>query len=177
MDKPRIITGKYKGRTLRVPESARPVTDRIKTVIFDTLGSNVEGKSILDLFAGSGSLGIEALSRGADSGTFVEQDIEAGQFLEDNLSFVEEPVEIFRKDYKIFIKNTDKNFDIIFLDPPFAITKKIALKLIATVLRKNGIIVLRSNEPLDDFLAKKWNIVENKKIGISYVYFLIPNNA
>src|SRR5476651_395807 len=84
--KPRIITGKYKGKRLKVSEQTRHLTDRVKTNIFDIIGSDIENLVILDIFAGSGNFGIEALSRGALHVTFVDSSKDVAMILKQNLA-------------------------------------------------------------------------------------------
>jgi len=184
MESPRIITGKYKGLQLKVPEAARPVTDRVKKSIFDILGSAVQGTNILDLFAGSGSLGIEALSQGAASGTFVDQDSEAIDCLKANLQRIEEPYKIIKKHYRAFLESNSEQFNIIFLDPPFSKIRGVEWKAIQTALAPQGLIVFKSNEEMgvqqsrvDEKPLEALKIIESRKIGINYIYFLSPNNA
>ncbi|MEO8167888.1 MAG: 16S rRNA (guanine(966)-N(2))-methyltransferase RsmD [bacterium] len=121
----RVISGAYKGRILKtVPDlSVRPVTDRVKQTIFDMLANRIEmdGARVLDLFAGSGGLGIEALSRGASHATFVENDQDAAHFIEQNISMIgcEEEAILIETDALSFIKRCTETFDLVFADPPY----------------------------------------------------------
>ncbi|MGE5308257.1 MAG: 16S rRNA (guanine(966)-N(2))-methyltransferase RsmD [Deltaproteobacteria bacterium] len=123
----RVITGRFKGRMLKAPDEIRPTEDRVKKALFDIL--DPEGSDVLELFAGSGSVGIEALSRAAASVTFVEKARPSLHALEENLRLLfpetggKAPgVEVYPKDVAqmipFFAKNGRK-FDIIFLDPPY----------------------------------------------------------
>jgi 16S rRNA (guanine966-N2)-methyltransferase len=120
----RVISGKYKGHHL-VPFSGdhiRPTTDRVKESMFNMIQNYVEGARVLDLFSGTGNLGIEALSRGAASVLFVEKNRKSIQILEKNLQKlkVDEPFQIIQKDVISFLKNYEgEPFDLIFADPPF----------------------------------------------------------
>jgi 16S rRNA (guanine966-N2)-methyltransferase len=120
----RIISGKYKGHQL-VSFSAdhiRPTTDRVKESLFNMIQGSVEGAQVLDLFSGTGNLGLEALSRGAASVLFVEKNRKSIQILEKNLSKlrVEEPYQVLQKDVIGFLQNYQgEPFDLIFADPPF----------------------------------------------------------
>lgn len=120
----RIIAGSAKNTKLDIPRNTRPLTDRLKTTIFDVLSSDINNKSILDLYAGSGSFGLEALSRGAKSATFVDAAKNACHILEENIAktallnnsiVVKEKVE----DFLGKKENLEETFDIIFLDPPY----------------------------------------------------------
>src|SRR5512141_1623841 len=119
----RVISGSARGRTLKSPgEATRPITDRVKTSLFNILGTRVIDANVLDLFAGAGSVGIEALSRGARSATFVELDREALQAIRDNLALTRltQGANVVRQDVFKFIAQTGRaeGYDIIYVAPP-----------------------------------------------------------
>lgn len=120
----RVITGSAKGRQLKSPGSAtRPITDRVKTSLFNILGTSVMDANVLDLFAGAGSVGIEALSRGARLATFVEVDREALETIRENLRITRlaDRAEIVRLDVFKFIAqqaNRAEKYDLIYVAPP-----------------------------------------------------------
>jgi 16S rRNA (guanine966-N2)-methyltransferase len=122
----RIITGRFKGRTLKTVRdlSVRPATDRVRQTIFNILANRMEfeGIRVLDLFAGSGSLGIETLSRGASSAVFVESGREAAAFIEENLRTCgcDAEAEVVREDARLFIEREEQAYDLVFADPPYA---------------------------------------------------------
>ncbi|SOC37938.1 16S rRNA (guanine(966)-N(2))-methyltransferase RsmD [Salinicoccus kekensis] len=118
----RVISGSYKGRKIHTlsHNDTRPTTDKVRENIFNILGT-VEG-DVLDLFAGSGALGIEAISRGADSCIFIDGAKDAVKILKENTEGIEEDIEIYRNDYRRALKALTKRgrtFDLIFLDPPY----------------------------------------------------------
>ena len=119
----RIISGKYKGQLVSFKaDHIRPTTDRVKESQFNILADSCDGARVLDLFAGTGSLGIEALSRGAISLTMVEQNRKSVEIIRANMKKlrVEEPVEILQKDVLAYLRNYKGDpFDIVFADPPF----------------------------------------------------------
>lgn len=122
----RIISGTYKGRALKaVPgNTTRPTTDKVKEAIFNMIGPYFDGGIALDLFAGSGGLGIEALSRGIEKVIFIDREQKAIQTIRDNLKAcqAEDKAEIFRNDADRALKALKKreiSFDFIFLDPPY----------------------------------------------------------
>lgn len=122
----RVVSGKFKGRQLKaVPGmNTRPTTDKVKESIFNIIGPYFDGGSALDLFGGSGSLGIEALSRGIDRVVFVDKDGKAIQTIKQNVETFElEPrVEIYRNDAMRALNALNKreiSFDLILLDPPY----------------------------------------------------------
>jgi 16S rRNA (guanine(966)-N(2))-methyltransferase RsmD len=122
----RIITGRFKGRNLKTVKdlSVRPATDRVRQTIFNILANRMEfeGIRVLDLFAGSGSLGIEALSRGASSAVFVESGREAAAYLKENLQTCGCDAEagVVREDARLYIEREERAYDLVFADPPYA---------------------------------------------------------
>jgi 16S rRNA (guanine(966)-N(2))-methyltransferase RsmD len=121
----RIIAGEYRGRTLTTVRdlSVRPTTDRAKQSIFDILTNRIDfdGIEVLDLFAGSGSLGLEAISRGARQAIFVDRSPNSLQVLETNIAALgcDEKCSVYQADVFWFLKNTKRSFDIVFVDPPY----------------------------------------------------------
>ena len=174
---PRIISGSLKNSRLQVPQNSRPITDRVKTVLFDTLRDIIDNSAILDLFAGSGSLGIEALSRGSKLAIFVDSDKDAFEILKQNLSKLKiekNKHKIFHIDYLEFIRTYSGNFDIIFLDPPFKIQNKLKLEPIIDLLAPNGIIVYKVEDKQRELISipEKAEILFEKKVGINVLLFI-----
>jgi 16S rRNA (guanine966-N2)-methyltransferase len=119
----RIIGGAWRGRKLRFPRDAdiRPTPDRVRETLFNWLGARVPGARCLDLFAGSGALGLEALSRGAAQVTFVEHDTAAARELHARLAeWGAQGGEVERADALRFLEGAARPFEVVFLDPPFA---------------------------------------------------------
>ncbi len=118
----RIITGKYKGRTIKMPKGIRPTSNKVRKALFDILG-DIKGLSFLELFAGSGAVGIEALSQGAKEAVFVEKNKICLNRIKENLSVMGlRPGRVMGLDVFKAIKQLHqegKKFDIIFLDPPY----------------------------------------------------------
>ena len=134
----RIIGGSWRGRRLRFPAGAliRPTPDRVRETLFNWLGARVTGARCLDLFAGSGALGLEALSRGAAHVTFVEHDTVAARELQATLAaWGASDAQVERGDALAFLARRARPFDIVFLDPPFAAG---LLAEAAAVLEGNG---------------------------------------
>ncbi len=120
----RIIAGTAKNTQLAIPKNTRPLTDRLKTTIFDVLSSDIYKKTVLDLYAGTGSFGLEALSRGASSATFVDASKSAFKVLEQNVqkAGLENKALVIKEKVEDFLSNKDnleETYDIIFLDPPY----------------------------------------------------------
>lgn len=144
----RVITGTARGVTLKTPEGmqTRPTTDRVKEAMFSILHFDLPGAAVLDLFGGTGQLGIEALSRGAKSAVFVDQRREACALIRENLrrTRLEGNARVVCADYMQYLKKCGDKYNIILLDPPYAeIFLENALKCITEIdiLQSGGIIV------------------------------------
>ena len=145
----RIIAGKYRGKRLIAPtgRGTRPTSDKVRESIFNILSSRgLTGGKVLDLFAGTGALGIEAMSRGADSAVFVEKNPEAATVVRKNLSALGIDAKVYNTDYKVALRKLEgRQFDLIFLDPPYAQREESSLlKEISSkrLLADGGCIVL-----------------------------------
>ena len=152
----RVISGKARGKKLISLEgqNTRPTLDRVKEALFNIIQFNVEEKDILDLFAGSGSLGIEALSRGAKTSTFCDNSHDAMKVIKTNIANTnnEDKSIVINKDYSLALNSLskqNKKFDIIFLDPPYKTDFGIkALNIIMelNILAEDGIIILETDD-------------------------------
>ena len=144
----RVISGKARGVNLKTPEgmATRPTIDRVKEALFSIINFDIPGANVLDLFGGTGQLGIEALSRGAKSAAFVDQREDACRLIRENLrrTKLEQDAKVVRMDYLDYLKRCREKYDIIFLDPPYAeVFLENALNCITEIdiLRSGGIIV------------------------------------
>ena len=182
----RIISGKFKGKKILHPtdKNTRPLKDLTKESIFNIIkhskkfSINFESSEILDLFSGTGSFGIECLSRGAKYVTFVENYEKILPILKKNLDNLNS-----QKNYSIFEKNIfndfnlinlKKKFDIIFLDPPYKEKdlEKILINITEQkILKLNGTIIIHRHKKQKDVLPKTIKILEEKKYGISKILF------
>jgi len=146
-DAMRVITGKAGGKKISAPEGldVRPTPERVKEGIFSAIQFDIEGRRVLDLFAGSGQLGIEALSRGAMSATFVDSSASSIKFIRSNLEAtgLMDSAKVVSGDYASFLAMTRDTFDIVFLDPPYGagLFEK-ALEKCTSVMSDYGIILL-----------------------------------
>lgn len=138
----RVIAGKYKSRKLKTVDSklTRPTTDKNKENLFNMIGPYFDGGVCLDLFAGSGGLGIEAISRGMDKLYSVDKQYKAYQVIKDNIKElkIEDCVDVFKMDYQKALQefaNRNLQFDLIFLDPPYAM--KVNEKILETLVHQN----------------------------------------
>ncbi len=120
----RVITGSARGMNLKTLEglATRPTSSRVKEALFNIIQFSVEGRQVLDLFAGSGQLGIEALSRGAAGAVLVDQSPQAVQVIRENLKKTKTDTRatVYRMDYLQYLATARQRFDLIFLDPPYA---------------------------------------------------------
>ncbi len=146
----RVITGSARGRRLKELQGmdTRPTTDKVKEGLFSVIQFDIEGRRVLDLFAGTGQLGIEALSRGAASAVFVEKRMDAVRLIRENLAVCDltERAHVHAGDALAYLKSGEK-FDLIFLDPPYAMDLlEQALQRIMEfdICRQHGIIVAES---------------------------------
>ena len=183
----RIISGKYKNRKLFFFKSVltRPLKDNVRESILNilehshNLNIQIKNSTILDLYAGVGSFGLECISRGAKKISFVEKDYNAISNLKKNIDIlkVENQTELYSIDiFKFFEKpQIDKKFDIIFLDPPykdqefFSIFEIIKKK---NILKKNYLIILHREKSSNNYLEKRFNIIKSKIYGRSEIFFL-----
>jgi len=178
-----VIAGSAGGIQLEVPKrGVRPTMDRVKAAIFSSLGDKIIGEKILDLFAGSGALGIEALSRGAASVLFVEQDRQSISAIEKNLAKTNlkgrvRPEEVFE-----FLRHSSptETFGVIFADPPYEkaksgerFTEKLLVnKALPHLLESGGIFVLEKQPDENLPETKFWRVVRRKTYGATEVLFL-----
>ena len=144
----RVISGKARGVNLKTPEGlqTRPTTDRVKEALFSMIQFDIPTATVLDLFGGTGQLGIEALSRGARRAVFVDESDKACQLIRENLrrTRMEQDGSVVRSDYLAYLGRCREKFNIIFLDPPYAeVFLENALKRITEIdiLQSGGIIV------------------------------------
>ena len=171
----RIISGKYKGRNLKGfdIDGTRPTMDRVKESLMAMIQGYIPDSICLDLFAGSGSLGIEALSNGAKSCTFCDNSNIAIKTIEENTYKIEEEIHIIKTDYKVFLETINTKFDIIFLDPPYKFNLiNSCLELINknNLLTDNGLIVLEyENEEINPL---NYELYKQKKYGDKNILIL-----
>ncbi len=144
----RVITGKARGVALKAPEgmATRPTADRVKEALFSIIQFDVFNAKVLDLFGGTGQLGIEALSRDAKFAVFVDEREDACKLIRENLqrTRLQDSARVIRSDYAAFLKNCCESFDIIFLDPPYGenfLEKSLNLITEIDILQSGGIIV------------------------------------
>lgn len=172
----RVIAGKHRSRPLISPKNSdvRPTTDMIKESIFNIIQNDVIDCDFLDLFAGSGAIGIEAISRGANKVVFCDNSKESIKLIKQNLAMLKEEAEILFGDYEYALTRLkNRQFDIIFLDPPYefkdikAVLNKIAEN---NVLSDTGMVIFESLYDKNfDKNVEGFNIIKSKKYGITAI--------
>ncbi len=174
----RVISGKFRGKKLSSPTDAtiRPTLDRVKETLFNILAPRLNGCRFLDLFAGSGSIGIEALSRNASEVVFVEKNAECRKLLEKNLRSVSLSAEVFKTDFRDALSLLKgKKFDVIYVDPPYrAGYYEAALNGIAKfeLLEQGGVVVCEHTADEEIADSNAFEVYDCRKIGIVRLSFL-----
>lgn len=165
-----IVAGLWKGKQLpALPRGARPVSQKTRAAIFSTLGERVVGSNILDLYAGSGALGLEALSRGADTAVFVDKSVTS---LKQNCRAISSPnVSVIQSDTAKFVGKDKGLYGIIFIDPPYAELKLDLVEKAIDLLKSDGVIVLScsSKTQID---SERFNIVQQKNYGDAQILYI-----
>ncbi len=155
----RVITGKARGRILETlkGDDVRPTTDKVKEAVFSAIQFELEGRHFLDLFAGCGQMGIEALSRGCATATFIDRSKASIKVIERNLSVtnLKQFAKVYNADAVNFINTTADEYDVVFLDPPYnkGILQEV-MPLIAQRMKKTGVIICES--ALNDEILQKY---------------------
>lgn len=165
-----IIGGIAKGHKIYAPDSIRPTRGKVREALFSII--DINGKTFLDLFAGSGAVGIEALSRGAKRAVFVERSRKAANHIRKNLEKTKFDGKIINKSVSATLENFEDTFDFIFMDPPYKTTLvKKTLKKIEGILKKDSTIIVEhpSNE---EFKYDEFKVIKNKTYGDTSLTFL-----
>jgi 16S rRNA (guanine966-N2)-methyltransferase len=182
----RVIAGSAGGIRLLVPKrGVRPTMDRVKAAIFSSLGDDVIGARVLDLFAGSGGLGIESLSRGASSVLFVDQGRQAIEMIERNLAKTKLDGQVRQEDVFEFLRRSrfKEKFGIIFADPPYEKTssgerfteKLLRDESLTQLLTPDGMFILEKRPAEQLPKSPFWKVLRRKTYGATEVLFLSPN--
>ena len=162
----RIITGNARGKKLKTldGDAVRPTSDRVKEALFNILQFRIEGRVFLDLFAGSGQIGLEAFSRGASKVVFVDSSKRAVSVIEDNVFAVgaETAAKVVNADSTMYIKHPPEKYDLVFIDPPYRQGLiPLALPDVAAAMNEGGIIVCE--HPVDEELpTEAGDFIKNK---------------
>ncbi len=176
----RIISGSLKGRRLKVPKNnIEPTKDSVKEAIFNIISKDIINKSFLDLYSGSGNIGIEALSRGANSVTMVDNQTNCIKVIRSNLDYLNKKANLIKNDAFHFIKTCHNKFDYIFADPPYDDdVYEPMLKLIIDygLLYSSSTVILehRANKKIVD-IHNSFSFVDKRQYGITGLLFLSLN--
>jgi 16S rRNA (guanine(966)-N(2))-methyltransferase RsmD len=175
----RVTGGTLRGRHIEVPkQGTRPTQDRVREALFSILGDRVPGSSFLDLFAGSGAVGLDAWSRGAETVCWIESDAKHGALLKNNVKTLcgdDRPVilgDVFRE----LEKGIDGSpFDLVFADPPYAddcIERLVDATRDTHLLADDGLLVVERDEEWGEFTREGWSLSAAKRYGKTHLYFL-----
>ena len=175
----RIVGGKYRGRVLAAfkGKEVRPTSDRAKEALFNILAPEISGANVLDLFCGTGGIGLEALSRGADLVVFNDVSKDSLAILRKNPSLLRADAKVYNLDYRELLDSIDITFDVIYIDPPYKSgCGEDALRRIAArgLLNTGGVAVLESDKPFEGEIE---NLVryDERRYGIAHLTFFTPD--
>lgn len=179
----RIISGTARGTNLYTLEGSntRPTLDRVKESLFNIINLKIYNAVVLDLFSGSGAIGLEFASRGAKEVVLCDNSKKATEIIKKNIekTHLVEKVKLYNSDYIDYLKNNkDKKFDIIYLDPPYKtdyIVKALDFILQYNMKDKDGLIIIETDEPNkieSEIENKNITILDKRKYGRAYLYFL-----
>jgi 16S rRNA (guanine966-N2)-methyltransferase len=174
----RIIGGKWRSRILKFPPAGelRPTPDRVRETVFNWLGQRLDAMTCLDLFAGSGAMGFEALSRGARRVVMVERDRAVAKALRDSAKLLDaQGLEVIEGDALAYLKRAGESFDVVFVDPPY--TSDLAMKSLALLpgrLNPGARVYAESASPL--VLPPPWSALREDRAGaVRYALFEHPS--
>lgn len=171
----RIIAGKHRGKVLATFEGigVRPTPDRVKESLFQILSGHIVGARVLDLFAGSGALGLECLSRGAREVVFNDSSKESVALLKKNLAACKESGEVHSLDFAACLKTLSGEFDLIFCDPPYRLDlSDTILNLICErgLLKRDGLVVYESEREIS--IPETFTLADKRTYGRVKIFFL-----
>lgn len=167
----RVIAGEARGRRLKAPDTkgTRPATDRVREAVFSSIGPWVVDADVADLYAGSGSFGLEALSRGASSAIFVESGRKAVAALRHNIDAVGLGGTVIQGKVKDFLARTDRRFHLVFMDPPWELETSFMeaeMVMLDPLLPPDGVVVVsrRHTDHIPE-TPETWRVATNKRYG------------
>lgn len=177
----RIISGIYGGRNITAPDTdaTHPMSERVRNAMFNIISTDIKGKKVLDAFAGSGAVGIEALSRGASHVTFIERDRKASDALTANMELLDiQNAEQVHGTVEAYVRSSKELFDIIFVDPPYDNMQLSTAMSLTSLLQPNGLMVLsypgRGEAPTG---ANGVVVVDNRSYGTAALAFYHKKDA
>ena len=171
----RLIAGLYGGRIIEGSGTAltHPMGERIRNAIFNKIGSELAGADVLDAFAGSGALGLEALSRGAENATFVERDRVAQKIIGNNIALLQVGAQsrLIKSSVSQWAKDSEHRFDIIFADPPYSDPQLSTVSVLFGLLKPNGLMVLSYPGRSETLAELGVVVVDNRSYGNAAIAF------
>ncbi|UTX51656.1 16S rRNA (guanine(966)-N(2))-methyltransferase RsmD [Candidatus Saccharibacteria bacterium TM7i] len=173
----RLISGTYGGRVIEGSGTDRthPMSERMRSSLFNIVGDEIEGARVLDVFAGSGALGLEALSRGAESATFIERDRVAQKIIDANITTLKidkTKAKLVKAPAASWLRTTDAGqFDIIFVDPPYHDLQLSTVAKISGLLKPNGLMVLSYPDKAEVPTELGVVVVDNRSYGNAALAF------
>jgi 16S rRNA (guanine966-N2)-methyltransferase len=171
----RIIAGLYGNRTIQAPDTVatHPMSERVRNALFNIVSDEIKNASVLDAFAGSGALGLEALSRGATHATFVERDSRAVATLEANIGLfnLKSQTQTIQADVATWLDSCKNTFDIILVDPPYDDTQFATVMRLKKLLKPNGLMILSYPGRGETPPANGVVVVDNRSYGIAALTF------
>jgi 16S rRNA (guanine(966)-N(2))-methyltransferase RsmD len=172
----RVIAGSLRGRNLKTSDSFRPTTDRVRETLFNILQNEIEGSVFIDAFAGSGAVGIEAISRGAKRVFFIDSGRKALNSLEDNLAIVGEETQWRVYSLPVLkalevIHKTGENVDVIFFDPPYNYSDYTELLTTASELFPDALVILETSSRTKFTTPDGLSVTKEKRIGETLLTF------
>jgi 16S rRNA (guanine966-N2)-methyltransferase len=179
----RIVAGKYKQRLIKAPKGngTRPTSSKVREAIFSILLSKIPDANVLDLFAGSGALSFEAISRGAQKAVLCDNSRSAVAVIKENIAYLDagKQAQVLAMPWQkalLQLSKENQKFDLVFLDPPYAFDLTPVLKNILdnSVLEKNAIICAEHTKPL--ILPSGLYVYKNKRYGQTYVTFIMEDS-
>jgi len=182
----KVIAGSARGIPLKIPShDLRPTMDRVRGAIFSVLGNEVIGARVLDLFAGGGGFGIEALSRGATEAVFVDSHLKAIEAIRFNLAKAKLTGNMIENDVFRFLNSAPQPFQLIFADPPYAklpnnrdFTQELmAHPALLSILDPSGLLVLERAPSKSKLAFPGWQVTRIKRYGETEVVFCVPNTS
>ena len=181
----RIIAGEKRSRKIDAPEGqdTRPTADRIKEALFSMLQARIPGARVLDLYAGSGALSLEALSRGASFAVLVDVSFKAGKVIKKNietLSYQQKTRFIQAEDSRAItmLEGENEKFDLIFLDPPYRMdTKKTCERLVKKLLQDDGMIVCEHDKTTPPDVPEGLQLFNRREYGITGLSFFVKTEV
>jgi 16S rRNA (guanine966-N2)-methyltransferase len=172
----RIVGGSHGGRRLRVPAGSgtRPTSDRAREGLFSSLQSllDLDGAAVLDLYAGSGALGLEALSRGAARATLVERDPKALAVLRANVADLGLPAEVMDSDVPSYLRRAPEPYDVVLLDPPYDADVDPVLAQLAPWLAQGAVVVVeRATRGTAPAVPEGWDLLRDRRYGEATLWY------